>query len=392
MQRYERGDLDQDLLRTILAVVIKLRGMKEAWKVSSPESYLRGRLDGQVGDEQTISSFATLDKARESCLLAYYEFHQYPGHKAWLRIGRLVRGAYIRGLHQLDNKIQCPLYDSKVIIEEELEEWRHIWWWIYCLDSYSNITAATPFSVEVESIGTALLSIHPSLDGHPATSTSIFLPPDADALWKTVKEIVSHGQSTALNLQIVSQTALRRAATLARLWRLSPSDRLYGQLEILENHVSALRLALPMRYLSPPRDVASNESSPNHHARLVYLLELHVCRLTITLCLLHRNESEWLKNWQASLEICEDVVLIVRHWDPEHCSSVDPAICLLILRTLILIQLHSKQLTNSDLELKSKLSSYQDLLLLFMGHFATLWNLPSFLISKLCTHWFKILF
>ncbi|KEF52552.1 uncharacterized protein A1O9_11394 [Exophiala aquamarina CBS 119918] len=382
MQRYERGDVDLDLLRTLLAVVTKLRGISDAWKVSSPESYLRRRLDDQVGDEQTISSFATLDMAQESCLLAYYEFHQYPGHRAWLRIGRLVRGAYIRGLHQLDNKNQRPLYDSKPFMEDEREEWRHIWWWIYCLDSYSNITAATPFSVEVESIGTALLSTHPSLHGQSATSTSIFLPPEADVLWTTVQEIVARGRSTALNLQIVSQTALRRAATLARLWRLNPSDRLNGQLELLENHVSAFRLALPVRYLRPSRDVASNESSSNHHARLVFLLELHVCRLMITLCLLHKNESEWLRNWQASLEMCEDVVSIVRHWDPKHCTSVDPATCLLILRTLILIHLHGKQSTKSELELKSKLSSYEDLLLLFMGHFATTWNLPSFLINS----------
>jgi len=274
------------------------------------------------------------------------------------------------------------LYHSNRFIDDDLEEWRYIWWWIFCLDSYSNITAATPFSVEVESIGTALLSTPQSTYGESGTSKPIFLPPEADNLWRTVKEIISQDKRSSSNLQIVSQTALRRAASLARLWRLGPSDRLYGQLEILENHISALRLALPVRYLNPPREVASNESVSDHHARLVFLLELHVCRLVITLCLLHKSESEWLRNWQASLEICEDVVLVVKHWDPEYCSSVDPAICLLILRTLIVIQLHSKQLENSELEPKVKLSSYQEILRLFMGHFATLWNLPNFLISK----------
>ena len=386
MKRYECGDIDRDLLRTVLAVVTKVRGMKYTWKDSSPDYYMQARLTFQADEEQTPNTFASLDKARESCLLAFYQFHQYPGHKAWLRIGRLARGAYQCGLHQLDNRDQCPLYDSNAVADDEVEEWRHLWWCIYCLDSYCNITAATPFLVEVDSVRTALLSTHLSLSCNLAAATPVFLPAETDVLWKTVKEIISQGQSITLNLQIVTQTALRKAATLARLWRLNPSDRLQSQLAAMENHVSAIRLALPLRFHCIARDVAANESSAEHHARLICLLHLHSCRLTLALRLPQKDESEWLRNWQMSLEICEDIVSVVKQWDPKLSSSVDPAICFIISSALLLVHLHSKDPANSESESRSKLSSYKDLLLLFMEQFASIWNLPRFLISKQSTH------
>ncbi|KAJ9612108.1 hypothetical protein H2200_003705 [Cladophialophora chaetospira] len=381
MRRYERGDVDRDLLDTILAVVAKIRGRSHVWTDSSPDHYLQGRLNTQAYEKETTNSFASLDKAIESCILAFYEFHQYPGNKAWLRIARLARGAYQCGLHQLDNRDQFALYDSEAIADDEVEEWRQIWWCIYCFDSYSNITAATPFLIEVDSIRTALLSTHPSLHSPSTASAPLFLPAEPDVLWKTAKEIVTQGRSTISNLQMVTQAALRKASTLARLWRLNPSDRLQNQLAMMETHVSAIRLALPSRLLSVARDVAANESSADHHGRLTYLLELHSCRLTLALHLPQEDETEWLRNWQLSLEICEDIVGVVKQWNPEICSSVDPAVCFIVSSTMIVLHLHGKEAENPELDFRSKLTSYEDLLRLFMEQFALLWNLPRFLVS-----------
>ena len=382
-QRYEHGDIDRSLIRTLVALSTKLQGLKDLWSDSDPDDYLRTCLDSQGGDEETPITFVSLDKFRIECLLAFYEFHQCPGHKAWLRIGRLTRRAYQCGLHQLDNQDQCQLYDLTTIDEDEVEDWRHLWWCIYCLDSYCNITAATPFLVESDSVRTALISTSSPLGSDSAVNPQIFLPPDTDNLWETVKQVLSLDQNVSFNLQILTQTALRKAATLARLWRQNPSDRLQSRFAAMENHVSSIRLALPMRYFYLARNVVANESGPEHHARLVTLLQFHACRLTLGLRTnVQQDETEWLNRWQDSLEYCEDIASVVREWDPQFCSSVDPAICFIVVSILIIVHLHTKVQSNSDPELQSRLSGYRDLLLLFMEQFASIWRLPRFLISK----------
>src|SRR5271170_2151044 len=95
-----------------------------------------------------------------------------------MRIGQLTRKAYQCGLHQIDNHEQRPLFDCIPASDEEAEEWRYVWWFIYCLDSYCNITAATPFVVKVDSVKTALVktSLPNPADSRLDSTTTKFLP------------------------------------------------------------------------------------------------------------------------------------------------------------------------------------------------------------------------
>jgi len=325
----------------------------------------------------------SLDDLQQACLLAFYEFHQYPGQNAWVRIGQLTRKAYQCGLHQLDNRDQCPLFDTNPMSNDEIEEWRSLWWCIYCLDSYCNITAATPFVIELDSVKTRLVQNSQSSDRQFASEAAIFLPAETELLWKTSKEITSHGGDFSFSIHILTTTIIREAARLSRLWKQNPSERLRSRFDALEHDLTAVRLSLPAHYFKLARNVLLNESSSEHHARLISILHLHASRILLLFPLnLQENESEWLDRWRRTLEYCEDIVLVVREWNPQQCLSVDPAVCFIISEALIMIHLHSQDLGNSEPELQTRLQTHKDLLLLFLEQFATIWHLPRFLISK----------
>lgn len=325
----------------------------------------------------------SLDTFQQACLLAFYEFHQYPGQNAWLRIGQLTRKAYQCGLHQLDNRDQCPLFDTNPMSNDEIEEWRSLWWCIYCLDSYCNITAATPFVVELDSVKTALVHNFQPTDGQFVSEAAIFLPAETELLWKTSRDITSRGGNFNFNMHIVTTTILRAAARLSRLWRQNPSERLRSRFDALEHDLSAIRLSLPPRYFNLARNALLNESSSDHHARLISILHLHASRALLSFPVHPEgNESEWLDRWQRTLGYCEDIVLVVREWNAQQCLSVDPAVCLIISETLTIIHLQSQDVANSERELQARLRTHKDLLLLFLEQFAAIWYLPRFLISK----------
>jgi hypothetical protein len=149
----------------------------------------------------------------------------------------------------------------------------------------------------------------------------------------------------------------------------------------LEDHLSAVRLALPSRYLDVARNVIVNESTAQHHARLICILHLHAARLLISLPLQEPIDSaEWVVRWQRTIEYCEEVVVVVGQWKAQHCLSVDPAICFIISSVVILLHLHSRDRTNLNSELQSRLQTQKDLLKLFLEQFASIWHLPRFLI------------
>ncbi|KAL1984906.1 hypothetical protein VTN96DRAFT_8565 [Rasamsonia emersonii] len=383
-RQFQRQSLSPNLLQTIFAVSLKilnpptidpavpidLESLRNT--LSNSNSVLQGNGNGP----------APLDVFQQACLLAYYEFHQHPGSRAWLRIGQLTREAYRCGLHQLDNRNQCPLYSFfGDIPADQLEEWRRVWWFVYCLDSYSNITAGTPFVIETDSIQTALFGATSADESN--ASGRIFLPPDTGELWKTTKNVVTRGQEINLNLHLVTAMVLREAATLRRLRAQESSDRLDARLCDVKDHLSSVRLALPARYLSPSRNTVSNESQSEHHDRMICILHLHIARILMSLPPFPAQEANtadaaWFENWLASLEYCEDVVSVVREWDGSFSSRTDPAVCLIVFTALIVLYLHQEcQVPVPNIH--ERVAKHNEALELFLDQFASLWHLPAFL-------------
>jgi hypothetical protein len=126
-----------------------------------------------------------------------------------------------------------------------------------------------------------------------------------------------------------------------------------------------------------------DELSSEHHARLICVLHLHIARILVSLPLdPQRSESDLLYRCQQSLEYFQDIAAVVRQWNGQFCSTVDPAVCFIVQAALMFLHLHSIYGSNSQPELQARLAMYMDMLLLFLQQFACTWYLPRFLISK----------
>lgn len=367
----------RDLLLVIFALTVKILGQREFCGGPGLKERLRHLRERNSLESKTSASRWSLDDFRQACLLAYYEFHEHPGESAWLRVGNLTRKAYYCGLHQLDNHDLCDDNDDD---DDDKDEWRYVWWCIFCLDSYSNVTSASPFVVHVESIRTSLIT---NSGRERARKAQIFLPGQPEMFWQTVEAIKSHGHNVNFNLHIITTAILREAATLYRLWWQNPSDRLQDRLTALEHHLTEIRLALPPRYLNIARDALHEESHHAYHARLICALHLHISRLVICLpLLLQRSKEERQDIWYKTLEYCQDIVAVVKQWDNQHSPSVDPAVCFIIYTALVILHLHYNSMSSSGAVRLARVKTQENILRLFLEQFATFWYLPRLLISK----------
>lgn len=286
------------------------------------------------------------------------------------------------GLHQLDYAEAHPL-SAEISISEDIEEWRYVWWCIYCLDSYSNIVAATPFVVEMEGIRTSLVATSLGGDQGPMGIQKIFLPPDTQSLWKVSREMGNlYNPSSYFNMYIVTTTILREAATIYRLRRQNPSESLHERHSRFEVHMSAVILSLPPPFFHETRNAFAKETNVSHHARLICLLQLRAARLLNAINCDVADEVEWANSFQSTLAHAQDIVAVVRQWDSRYCLTVDPAICFIIFSVLVLLHLHSIHDQSTQFGILERLESEKSLLLLFLNQFARTWALPKSLKGK----------
>lgn len=375
---FDIGAVDSNLLIAIISMCTVLLKRAEA-SITAAEDTLCTLAKLNPLDEQPAENIPTLWEFQLGCLLAYYTFHQSPGQESWLRIGKLSRKAYQCGLHQIDNPDQDSPVLSTCTDQNEIEAWRRVWWFIFCMDSYSNITAATPFILERESIRTALPRSNAVYGQTEAEAEPALYLDDPDMLWKTVKEITNRNTMVNESLHIVTTAILNEAAHLQRLVNQNPSTKLRHRLLSLEAHLSAIRLALPPRYLDPARNVLLGESSSDYHARLICVLHLHAARILSFLPFHVFESKEGYSRWQRTMEYCEDVVTIIKEWDSLYSLSVDPAVCFIGYTALTILLLHSKSVNRTNIEMMTKLEADQGILVLFLEQFASLWELPKHL-------------
>ncbi|KAI0484132.1 hypothetical protein GGR56DRAFT_10728 [Xylariaceae sp. FL0804] len=382
LRLYNSGSVSRDLVVTIVTVTARVLGPISYWKAEDVDLSMSALLKATSSGDDSSASRTSLDQFRQECLLAYYEFHQLPGPPAWMRIGRLTRKAFSVGLNQIDNANLCSAFDASMTTEEVIEDWRYVWWCVFCLDSYSNITSGAPFIVDLESINTALVRWRNNDEGlRPTTTEKFFLPDDIDELWKTTQDIVSSGCVDEYIFHMITTTILRQAGNLLRL--RSEGKRLPARIATLKGNLSTLRLALPGRYLNPARNVLGGESSTNHHMRLTNVLHLHMVRLITSMPQqLEADEALWLEDWQQCLETCQDIASVVEQWNSRFCSCVDPAICFVIFAALTLLHLHRRTTMGTPSRLALEILQSENMLLLFLEQFSSMWAVPKFLIQQ----------
>lgn len=380
LRDHQNSACSQELIYTIITITAKLTGSKlsvDHVPLDGPtlDAQIDRLLSSSMLEVDLIGDSPSLDQFRKSCILAFYEFHQFPGNQSWMRIGRLTRMAYRVGLDRLEN-LRTLYSEWKSLSHEVIQEWRRVWWFIYRLDSYSNISSGTPFLIDDSFVNTALVLDHTS-----EAAQEVFLPPDASRLWEIVLVIVSNPETCLWNIHIVAIAVTRRAGIAIRIHPFHSPDELIQRLFNLERHLPTLRLALPSGWFSPRRNAFLNESNKDHQLRLNTVLIFLMSKLLFSILGCSRcKEDEWLVNWQKVIETCQDIASTAAEWDSSYCLIVDPAVCFVIFAALIFLDVHKKSIAFSMSDAQV-IESDQTILRLHLEQFARFWTLPRLLSS-----------
>lgn len=336
-------------------------------------------LSSSILEDDLIGDVLSLDQFRKAYLLAFYEFHQFPGHQAWLRVGRVTRMAYRIGLDRLDH-VRTLYPDWNAVSPEDIQEWKSLWWCLYRLDAYSNISSGTPYLIDDTVIRTSFIQSHtvePS--GITNTSSELFLPPNSEDLSKVLLAAPSSPETLLRNVHNVTIAILRQAGLVIRLNLLRSQEGIVAQVAKVERQLATIRLALPPGWLNPRRNAFSNESHTDHHARTITVLHLRMAQLLLSIADPGlRQGNEWLLSWQHVLETCQDIASIAEQWDSSFCLAIDPAISFTIFTAMIFLDLHKKT-TMVEHNHSSDIDHHITVLHLQLQHFAKIWTLPRLL-------------
>ncbi|KAL7907568.1 hypothetical protein GGI35DRAFT_63021 [Trichoderma velutinum] len=378
----------QDLILTIAVITAKLTGYTFTASTCDIDACIDQILSAGALEEDLFGNSPSIDQFRKTCLLAYYEFHQFPGQQAWMRIGTLTRMAMWTGLDRLEIvKSQYPSW--RTMTEHELEEWRLVWWCIYRLDSYTNLSSGTPYVVDESLAYTSLLQDKPEGTAlerqNHSVHESFLLPSYHNSLWGAISTITSQSREiSSFNFHIVTTTLLREVGRAIRVHSLQqqPGDRC---LDDIERHLSAVRLSLPTNYLNTRRNAFSSETGRDHHARLVTLFHLNLAQFLLSIINCSRSEQDtgWILSWQRVLEACQDLASISEQWNSSHNLRVDPAISIIIFATLIFLDVQKKSASSLVWGSHSAIEHSERVLLMQLEQFASIWTLPKLLMLSL---------
>lgn len=378
-----RSECSRDLLFALYILTAKLTGYKFASAGFNLDARIDSMLSSGLLQEDIFGDSPTLDQFRKACLLAFYEFHQFPGQQAWMRMGKLTRMAYWIGLDRLENA-RSTILNWNSMSQHELEDWRAIWWCIYRFDSYVNLSAGTPFLVDDGLVNTALMGSRLGTGNEQdSLRQKLYLPSQPDRLWELIPDVTSDPERNSLfNIHIITATVMRQVGRSLRQHMLRPCAESIEHLGDLERRISALRLALPTNYLNPMRNAFSNESKVDHHERLVTLFQLLMARLLMSIarCSYKGEGEEWVLSWQQVLEVCQDIASVSEQWNSTFTLSVDPALSFIIFTSLIFLDLHKKSAAASSLA--SDIKHCETVLSLQLEQFANIWTLPRLLLRK----------
>jgi hypothetical protein len=378
-----------DLILTLVIVTAKLSDFTFASDRFSLDARIDLTLSSVSLQEDMCGTSPTLDQYRKFCLLAFYEFHQFPGQQAWMRISKLTRMAYWMGLDRLD-MLRHTSPDWIAMSVDDLEDWRLIWWCVYCLDSYANLSTGTPYQIDESLVSTSLVrdrQMNHSL-GLSSANAVIRLPRQPDNLPELIPAINSASQETSsYNLHILTTVTIRHVGRTIRLKELASEVEFVAAIAEIKRRNSTLRLALPKNFFNTRRNAFLGETYVAYHGRLIIILHIHMVQLLAALvsCRFLPEGETWMLSWQHLLEMCQDISATVEHWNSTYTLTVDPAITFITFTALILLELH-RRFAGDESDLLPEMEHCENILLLHLEQFASFWTLPSLLIRKYPCH------
>ncbi|KAJ3542113.1 hypothetical protein NM208_g4273 [Fusarium decemcellulare] len=377
LDRLTNGAICSNLTSIVYAISAKVMGTPSWCGDIQVDTAFREMSNAATIETECVFEPTALDEWRKACLLAWYHFHQRPETADLDRMTVLMRKPYHYGLHQIDSVDDLKSFGWNLVGNEALEEWRHTWWCIYIPDSYASYATAAPHQVEDNSIQTALLHLSsPSDTSENSDTKRLFLPSDQSCLWKLGQEITTNGGDRIFSLHMAINMLQRESLVLHRLRKQNPDLSAGNRLSALEDHLSAVQLALPRNYMQQTRDLMSGESSAGYNARLQTLLKIYSIRLLLRLPSRDLNEAQW----QENLGICYHIFEVIQQWDMKSILTVDLAVYFIVLPILVLLHLHSHYSGISNQALIAQLTRRREVIRLFLQNYGTHWSLPRFLL------------
>lgn len=380
LHRYRSSQCSQDLITAVALIAANLTQFSVGDGGPNLDAELDSLLSSSLLEDDLVGDTPSLDQFRKAYILALYEFHQFPGHHSWLRIGRVTRMAYRIGLDRLEH-IRVLYADWSTVSDEDIQEWRALWWRIYRLDTYANLASGTPYLIDDTLIDT---SFNLSQTANP--SHAIFLPPNSAGLAELLPAITSDPETLLDNIHNITIASMRQAGLMIRIHMLRWQAGMLSQITAVDRQLTTLRLALPPGWLNPHRNAFINESPLAHHARLITVYHLRMAQLLLSVAECSaRRADDWLSAWQRVLETCQDIAGLASQWDSAYCMTVDPAITFTIFTTLIFLDLQRKcELVATD-DLHSSIDHDITVLHLQLKHFGTIWTQARLLTCKVPT-------
>jgi len=355
-----------DLVETLVLITAKLTDFQFESADFDLDSRINRMLSSALLEQETCKAPPSIDQFRRDCLLVFYESHQFLGNQAWIRLGGLVRLASWKGLDRLDEAQtdQTRARPWSGAGQDDLEDWRLVWWFIYRLDTQVNLSLGTAYLIDEKNVKTSLLGpdlvpdpvlpgfTNDEYEGPEGTMRSrLYLPCHPNDHWKLVPEI-THGPPTTMipNLDILLSTAMRQFGRAFRLHMMTefgvdkPPIRSITDAEVF---LMALEISLPQHvYLDPTPRTSPPESPSDRRGRLVTLLQFHMCQLLTNIMRCSSSpkyaDEDWHENWRQVGEACQNIASAAGHLGSLSSLAVDPRIAPIIFTALIFVHLHRK--------------------------------------------------
>ncbi|EEU43343.1 uncharacterized protein NECHADRAFT_82536 [Fusarium vanettenii 77-13-4] len=369
------GEISELLTSIVYAISAKLTGTSLHMDLDAALSSL---VESSTAQTPRISEPNALDEWRTACLLAWYGFYQYQGQKIDDCISNLIRKAYHIGLHQIDNLSNLSTFGWDLLSERAAEEWRHVWWSIYLLDTHLSYSTATPTQIQPDSIGTALLRGDlTKTTASVRNGAKTLIPTDQADLWKVIQEIVAVSGRDIFGLHIAVNALLKEAIAVHGRGRQHPRYPTQERISELEDCLCGIRLSLPFNYLRMARDVAGGESVAGYHCRLLTILKLQSTQLVLSLPGRQLDEARFQALWKKNLETCNRLFEIICHQDIDCAFTSDPELCIVVMGMLALMHLHN---ISSGISNSPPSTRRQEVLRVILQKHAKQWKLAQILL------------
>ena len=401
MYQYYTDSIPQALLAAIFAVSLNLTTTSQPMTESPHEAadMYAAFVKRTLSPILLLDTAATITDLRTMFLLALFTFRNNRSRKAWALTAQLVQLAYQYGLHQIDNPINCSFYNAETTTAEELEGWRYLWWNIFILDCCCHATVATPSTIDLDSLCTALPSgtIADWTKGKNivAPEKRTFLYDDLEALSSLLQSVSREwsngvrGSGVDVNfiVRVINASQIREVCSLFRAIDQNPTrnfDRRWKQLSI---STAALRLALPPRYLNPQCLASSGESRRSHTLRIVNLFEIYLCNMLMSMpkeISQMNTDAEFSHDLDVCITYVERIVEVCSNWDSGMCSQTDPAVGFIVFIAMVMVHIEQKldgKFNRSQKQDQSN-SSFQ-LMRLFLQQLGQKWHLAQTLVGRL---------